>query len=126
MSNMFPVVTLEDIQKLENVKNDIDNIIECVFAELFDDNFSISKNTHHKTRSLTIDVFIGLENKSSFKISQIQSKVLTLVELMKRRYDAKIIYRTSSKSQSQEIFFKQFPFFKYDTIKNFKVSIMIK
>ena len=76
---------------------------------------------YYKNKTLYYDNQI--KNKSEFKISQIQTKVLTVVELMKRRYDAKVTYQTMSKSKRE--MFPNFPLFKYDKIKRFKVSIKI-
>ena len=54
--------------------------------------------------------------------SKIQSKVLTLVDFMKRRYDANVSYQTiDNKRELHGVF----PFFKYNRIKKFKITITI-
>jgi len=111
------------MKDIKNIREDVDNIIDCAFAELIDDYFAVNKNFVEYKDSLVVDLFINPESKSEFKISQIQPKVLTVVELMKRRYDAKVTYQTMSKSKRE--MFPNFPLFKYDKIKRFKVSIKI-
>jgi hypothetical protein len=120
---IFPVITSEDIERVFQIEKDIDNIIDCALVELLDEYFIIDKRPYHQTNSLTFDILINLENKSGFKISQIQPKVLTVVELMERRYDAIITYQTLNKTKRE--MFTHFPLFKYDKIKRFKVSIKI-
>jgi hypothetical protein len=115
--------------KLQDVQEEIDNIIDGVLVELIDDDFEIKKvfvdsekyqfgNNRH-----IIDVYINKENKWGFKISKIQSKVLTLVDFMKRRYDANVSYQTMDSSKRE--FHGVFPFFKYNRIKKFKITITI-
>jgi hypothetical protein len=111
------------MKTIKYIREDVDNIIDCAFAELIDDYFAVNKNFVEYKDSLVVDLFINPESKSEFKISQIQPKVLTVVELMKRRYDAKVTYQTMSKSKRE--MFPTFPLFKYDKIKRFKVSIKI-
>ena len=108
---------------IKDIREDVDNIIDCALAELIDDYFTVDKNFVEYKDALLVDLLINLENKSEFKISQIQPKVLTVVELMKRRYDANVTYQTMSKSKRE--MFPNFPLFKYDKIKRFKVSIKI-
>jgi hypothetical protein len=111
------------MKDIKNIREDVDNIIDCALAELSDEYFAVNKNFVEYKDSLVVDLFINPESKSEFKISQIQPKVLTVVELMKRRYDAKVTYQTMSKSKRE--MFPNFPLFKYDKIKRFKVSIKI-
>ena len=111
------------MKTIKYIREDVDNIIDCAFAELIDDYFAVNKNFVEYKDSLVVDLFINPESKSEFKISQIQPKVLTVVELMKRRYDAKVTYQTMSKSKRE--MFPNFPLFKSDKIKRFKVSIKI-
>lgn len=108
---------------IKDIREDADNIIDCALVELVDDYFNIEKSIVEYNNSIFIELYINPENKSEFKISQIQSKVLTVVELMKRRYGAIVTYQTMSKSKRE--MFPNFPLFKYDKIKRFKVSIKI-
>ena len=114
--------------KLQDVKEEIEDIIDGVLVELIDDDFEIKKvfvdsetyqfgNNRH-----IIDVYITKENKKGFKISKIQPKVLTVVDFMKRRYDADVSYQTMD---SKRELHKIFPFFKYNQIKKFKITITI-
>ena len=111
------------MKDIKNIREDVDNIIDGALAELSDEYFIFDKRFTEYNNSLFIDLFINLEDKSGFKISQIQPRVLTVVELMKRRYNAKVTYQTKSKSKRE--IFPNFPLFKYDKIKRFKVSIKI-
>ncbi len=111
------------MKNIKDIREDVDNIIDCAFVELIDDYFAVDKKFVEYKNTLVVDLYINPENKSGFKISQIQPKVLTVVELIKRRYDAKITYQTMSKSKRE--MFPNFPLFKYDKIKRFKVSIKI-
>jgi hypothetical protein len=108
---------------IKDIREDVDNIIDCALAELIDDYFTVDKNFVEYKDALLVDLLINPESKSEFKISQIQPKVLTVVELMKRRYDANVTYQTMTKSKRE--MFPNFPLFKYDKIKRFKVSIKI-
>ena len=114
--------------KLQDVKEEIEDIIDGVLVELIDDDFEIKKvfvdsetyqfgNNRH-----IIDVYITKENKKGFKISKIQPKVLTVVDFMKRRYDADVSYQTMDGKRE---FHKTFPLFKYNLIKKFKITITI-
>lgn len=83
--------------KLQDVQQEIDDIIDGVLVELIDDDFEIKKvfvDSEFGNNRHIIDVYINKENKWGFKISKIQSKVLTLVDFMKRRYDANVSYQT--------------------------------
>ena len=111
------------MKDIKNIREDVDNIIDCALAELSDEYFIFDKKFVEYNDSLLIDLHINPENKSEFKISKIQPRVLTVVELMKRRYNAKVTYQTMSKSKRE--MFLNFPLFKYDKIKRFKVSIKI-
>lgn len=111
------------MKDIKNIIEDVDNIIDCALVELIDEYFLIEKRVHHESKSLIVDLLINPQNKSEFKISKIQPSVLTVIELMKRRYDAKVTYQTMSKSKRE--MFPNFPLFKYDKIKRFKVSIKI-
>ena len=111
------------MERLLDIEKDVDNIIDCALVELTDEYFLVEKRTYHEPKSLIVYILINPEDKSGFKISQIQLRVLTVVELMKRRYDAKVTYQTMSKSKRE--MFTNFPLFKYDKIKKFKVSIKI-
>jgi hypothetical protein len=111
------------MKDIKNIREDVDNIIDCALAMLSDQYFIFDKRFVEYNDSLFIDLHINPENKSEFKISKIQPNVLTVVELMKRRYDAKVTYQTMSKSKRE--MFPNFPLFKYDKIKRFKVSIKI-
>ena len=115
--------------KLQDVQQEIEDIIDGVLVELIDDDFEVRKvfvdseiyqfgNGRH-----IIDVYITKENKK-FKISKIQSKVLTVVDFMKRRYDANVYYQTMESNSKRE-FHKTFPLFKYNLIKKFKITITI-
>jgi hypothetical protein len=115
--------------KLQDIKEEIEDIIDGVLVELIDDDFEIKKvfvdsekyqfgNNRH-----IIDVYINKENKKGFKISEIQSKVLTLNDFMRRRYDANVSYQTMESSKRE--FHKIFPLFKYNLIKKFKITITI-
>lgn len=116
--------------KLQDVEEEIEDIIDGVLVELIDDDFEIKKvfvdsetyqfgNNRH-----IIDVYITKENKKGFKISKIQPKVLTVTDFMKRRYDADVSYQTMESNTKRE-FHKIFPFFKYNQIKKFKITITI-
>lgn len=115
--------------KLQDVKEEIEDIIDGVLVELIDDDFEIKKvfvdsetyqfgNGRH-----IIDVYINKENKKGFKISEIQSKVLTLNDFMRRRYDANVSYQTMD---SKREFHGTFPLFKYNQIRKFKITITIR
>lgn len=114
--------------KLQDIKEEIEDIIDGVLVELIDDDFEIKKvfvdseNYAYSNGRHLIDVYINKENKWGFKISKIQSKVLTLVDFMKRRYDANVSYQTMD---SKREFHGVFPFFKYNRIKKFKITITI-
>lgn len=108
---------------IKDIRQDADNIIDCALVELVDDYFNIEKSIVEYNGSILVEIYINPENKSEFKISKIQPKVLTVVELMKRRYDAIVTYQTMSKSKRE--MFPNFPLFKYDKIKRFKVTIKI-
>jgi hypothetical protein len=115
--------------KLQDVQQEIDDIIDGVLVELIDDDFEIKKvfvdsekyqfgNNRH-----IIDVYINKENKKGFKISEIQSKVLTLNDFMRRRYDANVSYQTMDHKRELH---GTFPLFKYNQIGKFKIIITIR
>jgi hypothetical protein len=116
--------------KLQDVQQEIDDIIDGVLVELIDDDFEIKKvfvdseNYVYSNGRHLIDVYINKENKWGFKISEIQSKVLTLNDFMRRRYDANVSYQTMESNSKRE-FHGVFPFFKYNRIKKFKITITI-
>ena len=115
--------------KLQDIKEEIEDIIDGVLVELIDDDFEVRKvfvdsetyqfgNGRH-----IIDVYLT-KDKKGFKISKIQPKVLTVVDFMKRRYNAIISYQTMESNSKRE-FHKTFPLFKYNLIKKFKITITI-
>lgn len=115
--------------KLQDVKEEIEDIIDGVLVELIDDDFEVRKvfvdsETYQFNNRHIIDVYITNENKKGFKISKIQPKVLTVVDFMKRRYGAIISYQTMESNSKRE-FHKTFPLFKYNLIKKFKITITI-
>ena len=116
--------------KLQDVQEEIDNIIDGVLVELIDDDFEVRKvfvdsDTYQYSNGRhIIDVYITKENKKGFKISKIQPKVLTVVDFMKRRYDANVSYQTMESNSKRE-FHGVFPLFKYNQIKKFKITITI-
>ena len=114
--------------KLQDVKEEIEDIIDGVLVELIDDDFEVRKvfvdsDSHNFGNGRhIIDVYINKENKKGFKISEIQSKVLTLNDFMRRRYDANVSYQTMD---SKRELHGTFPLFKYNLIKKFKITITI-
>ena len=114
--------------KLQDVQQEIEDIIDGVLVELIDDDFEIKKvfvdseNYAYSNGRHLIDVYINKENKKGFKISEIQSKVLTLNDFMRRRYDANVSYQTMD---SKRELHGTFPLFKYNLIKKFKITITI-
>jgi hypothetical protein len=114
--------------KLQDVKEDIEDIIDGVLVELIDDDFEVrkvfvdSKNYPYSNGRHLIDVYINKENNEGFKISEIQSKVLTLNDFMRRRYDATVSYQTMD-SKSKRQLHGTFPLFKYNQIRKFKIII---
>jgi hypothetical protein len=115
--------------KLQDVQQEIDDIIDGVLVELIDDDFEVRKvfvdsekyqfgNNRH-----IIDVYVTKENKCGFKISKIQPKVLTVVDFMKRRYDANVSYQTIDNKRELH---GTFTLFKYNRIKKFKIIITIR
>jgi hypothetical protein len=115
--------------KLQDVQQENYDIIDGVLVELIDDDFEVRKvfvnsETYKFGNRHIIDVYITKENKKGFKISKIQPKVLTVVDFMKRRYDANVSYQTMESNSKRE-FHGVFPLFKYNQIKKFKITITI-
>lgn len=115
--------------KLQDIKEEIEDIIDGVLVELIDDDFEVRKvfvdsDSHNFGNGRhIIDVYLT-KDKNGFKISEIQSKVLTLNDFMRRRYDATVSYQTMD-SKSKREFHGIFPLFKYNLIKKFKITITI-
>lgn len=110
------ICTVKTREEIQETKEQITDIMDDVFAELFDESFQLKHHVGYR------QIVISLTNKEKFKISTVQSKVLMLVDYLKSQY-SHISYEVKSNKQMAE--FKHFPLFFYKEITEFKIIITI-
>ena len=67
MEDFLYICTMKDIK---NIREEVDNIIDCALAMLSDDYFIFDKRFTEYNDSLFIDLHINPENKSEFKTNR--------------------------------------------------------
>lgn len=97
---------------------DIYNMIDCCLVELQDDGFVVEKTNHLNI----IDILI--KNNDLFKLSDIQTKVLTLIDYLNIANSCLISYQTLG-PRTDRVLHKVYPLFMFSKIKKFKISIKL-
>ena len=98
--------------------NEIYGKIECSLVDLYDNEFKIKKWVYDNFVEITI------EHKNDFKISDIQTNILTLIEYLKVNDSFLTTYQTLDK-HTNRVMYKIFPLFTYKKIRKFKISIQL-